>query len=249
MRRFKFENSWLLEPDLDAVVNNSWSKGGNIDVVSKIEMCTDDLSLCGRNLRSQFKKDINMCKMRLEVLRGMGDDAFVSEFNATRDHLSSLLVQEEKFWKQRSKVHWLRDGDQNTRRFHAMASSRKKKNTILSLTDPSGNTFSEHEDFCRIARLYFEDIITARSSDPSIVSSLISPRINAEDNTSLLAPFKIKEFQSALMSMNSDFAPGPDGINPAFYKRLWDLAGMDIFKACCSWLDNGMLPLLLMILL
>lgn len=42
--------------------------------------------------------------------------------------------------------------------------------------------------------------------------------------------------------MHPDMAPGPDGLNPAFYRCLWDLCGRDIFLACCHQLDKGTLP-------
>lgn len=39
--------------------------------------------------------------------------------------LRQLLSQEESFWKQRSKVLWLKEGDSNSRFFHATAYTRK----------------------------------------------------------------------------------------------------------------------------
>jgi hypothetical protein len=42
--------------------------------------------------------------------------------------------------------------------------------------------------------------------------------------------------------MHSDKAPGPDGLNPAFYKRFWDLCGSEIFEASKQWLLQGRFP-------
>jgi len=53
--------------------------------------------------------------------------------------LATLLLQEENYWKQRSKVFWLANGDTNSKYFHASASARKRKNTIKKLRDSSGN--------------------------------------------------------------------------------------------------------------
>ena len=49
--------------------------------------------------------------------------------------MTQLLIQEDAFWRQRAKVHWLRDGDLNTKFFHAAASSRRKVNKITSLVE------------------------------------------------------------------------------------------------------------------
>nr|KYP44142.1 Transposon TX1 uncharacterized [Cajanus cajan] len=42
--------------------------------------------------------------------------------------------------------------------------------------------------------------------------------------------------------MHKDKAPGPDGFNPGFYKRFWEVCGEDILSSCNSWLEAGELP-------
>lgn len=42
-KRFRFENSWLLEPDLDAVVREAWDQTGDGNLVEKITACTNAL--------------------------------------------------------------------------------------------------------------------------------------------------------------------------------------------------------------
>lgn len=45
---------------------------------------------------------------------------------------------EEIKWKQRAKVKWLKEGDNNTRFFHRIASYRRNINYIMSLLDDDG---------------------------------------------------------------------------------------------------------------
>ncbi|CAN0919242.1 Transposon TX1 uncharacterized 149 kDa protein [Linum grandiflorum] len=45
-----------------------------------------------------------------------------------------------------------------------------------------------------------------------------------------------------MFSMDADKAPGPDGLNPGFYQHFWHLIGDEVFKAACSWLEEGVLP-------
>lgn len=38
------------------------------------------------------------------------------------------------------------------------------------------------------------------------------------------------------------YIPGPDGLNPTFYKRFWHHCGPEIFTAATSWLENDTFP-------
>ena len=51
------------------------------------------------------------------VRSGNGD-----RLHVLKVELRELLIKEEKLWQQRSKLHWLKEGDQNTRYFHGKAS-------------------------------------------------------------------------------------------------------------------------------
>nr|KYP47762.1 Transposon TX1 uncharacterized [Cajanus cajan] len=42
--------------------------------------------------------------------------------------------------------------------------------------------------------------------------------------------------------MHYDKSPGPDDLNPGFYKRFWDLLGLEVFVAGTHWLEQGEFP-------
>ncbi|CAN1823284.1 Transposon TX1 uncharacterized 149 kDa protein [Linum perenne] len=42
--------------------------------------------------------------------------------------------------------------------------------------------------------------------------------------------------------MHPDKAPGPDGLNPAFYKKIWDLVGEEVAHDCMRWVAEGQFP-------
>ena len=67
------------------------------------------------------------------------------EIRALWRELNELLDDEELFWGQRAKAHWLKEGDRNTKYFHAQASDRRKQNTILGIWDEYGRWCGEKE--------------------------------------------------------------------------------------------------------
>ncbi|KAF4356167.1 hypothetical protein F8388_012317 [Cannabis sativa] len=68
------------------------------------------------------------------------DDANIEEDLVVlmETNLNSVLLQREIFWKQRSKQLWLREGDSNSKYFHASATSRRRRNSIQKLKDSDG---------------------------------------------------------------------------------------------------------------
>ncbi|KAL0387362.1 UNVERIFIED_CONTAM: hypothetical protein Sradi_2618000 [Sesamum radiatum] len=55
-----------------------------------------------------------------------------------KEDITKLILQEEVFWKQRSKDLWLRDGDWNSSFFHAKASHRHQTNVTRRLWQADG---------------------------------------------------------------------------------------------------------------
>lgn len=46
--QFKFENSWLLELELNEIVENSWTNSSSDDFLTKIKSCSEDMNNWGK---------------------------------------------------------------------------------------------------------------------------------------------------------------------------------------------------------
>lgn len=55
-----------------------------------------------------------------------------------KNELASLIVKEEQMWQQRSKSHWMKLGDKNSKYFHTKPSQRFRRNWILELENSMG---------------------------------------------------------------------------------------------------------------
>lgn len=72
--------------------------------------------------------------------------------------LNRLLQQRANFWKQRSKLLWLKNGDVNNKFFHLYASARESKNYITNLVDEKVNQHSWGSGFLELIFEYFHSL-------------------------------------------------------------------------------------------
>ncbi|KAK8590365.1 hypothetical protein V6N13_057258 [Hibiscus sabdariffa] len=72
--------------------------------------------------------------------------------------IEALLDKEEIYWKQRSRVQWLREGDRNTTFSHARARGRRKMNAIRSLTDEQGEWKEGEDQIFVVANDFFQRV-------------------------------------------------------------------------------------------
>lgn len=60
--------------------------------------------------------------------------------------IDSLLHQEEIWWAQRAKIHWLKEGDRNTKFFHQKATERRNHDKIKTMDKGNNNITSKEEE-------------------------------------------------------------------------------------------------------
>src|SRR6266487_2803707 len=139
-------------------------------------------------------------------------------------------------------MHWLKEGDMNTRFFHMSATVRSKKKKVTKLIADNGTEAHTQEELCEVAKSYFDTLFKPRDGDYDLVLNLIQPRVTDNDNFVLTAPITKVEIQQALFQMHPDKSPGPNEFNLAFYQRFWEHCSDDIFSAASTWLERGYFP-------
>ncbi|PPR99668.1 hypothetical protein GOBAR_AA21002 [Gossypium barbadense] len=184
--------------------------------------------------------------------RGRGADSFVMErldrafmnsnwtqlfplfwlFNLTQ--LNSLLAQQTVYWRQRSKVLWLSQGEANTRCFHSRASKCRRVNQVTMLLDESGSPYTNDECMYDIVARYFQELFSASTSTDYLAFNDFAPWVGDAQYMALLAPFEAWEFKEAIMSMHPDKAARPDGLNPAFSSDVGLLSGV-MLRIVLGW--------------
>ncbi|XP_062080419.1 probable cation transporter HKT1;4 [Humulus lupulus] len=99
--------------------------------MSNIQVCSTNLSTWHKSKFGSLSKDIKQTHsqiIRLQNSQKHMEDH--SELRQTERKLDGLLRKEEVFWHQRSRIQWIKAGDQNTNFFHQKARERQKNNSI-----------------------------------------------------------------------------------------------------------------------
>lgn len=160
-----------------------------------------------------------------------------------KDEFSKLVELEEIMWKQKSRVHWLKEGDENTAFFHKMASCRRGVNMIRRLKVGNSYMYNEME-----IRAHMEDYFINLFSKPyprrPTIDGLHIPRISNFNAAWLERPFCEEEVKTTVWDLEGDKAPRLDGFPIAFYTSCWEVVKEDLMNVFNdfynrSFLDKG----------
>ena len=118
-------------------------------------------------------RKISELQSKLEWLEHQpASPSIISATQDTRIELNCWLDREATMWYQRSRLNWFQLGDQNTRYFHARASSRLKKNFITGLLDSQGVWCEEEHVIGEIVVSHYADLFC--SNQPTEFSELLN---------------------------------------------------------------------------
>jgi hypothetical protein len=152
--------------------------------------------------------------------------------NLLKQRCLSLASLERTIARLRSRIHYLKEGNANTKFFHSQACYRKKKN-FISKIEEDVRLATNHDDMQKILEEYFCNLLGADLQRPFTID-LSNYHRAAMDLSVLEQPFSEKEVRDTIVCLPSDKAPGPDGFTGKFYKTCWDIIKVDIMAALNS---------------
>jgi hypothetical protein len=142
--------------------------------------------------------------------------------------LSSL---ERTMARQRSRMRWMKEGDANTKLFHAVANGRRTRNFIPYIKH-NGEVITDQsrkeEVFFDVYQQMLGQIHTREAGLDLEELGLPTQRELLQD---LGAIFTEEEVWKVVKELPADRAPGPDGFVGAFYHRAWGIIKHEIMAA------------------
>lgn len=161
-KMFSFDSRMVNKEGFSASVKRGWQGTGQaqllqIPLSQRLSRCRQQISIWKRHNR-------NNAEERITMLRGQLDKAVISTAisqerrNEIKEELNKAYLDEEIYWKQKSRVNWLRSGDRNTKYFHAITKGKRVRNTISSIQDDNGVIYRGQRDIANVAIDYFKKL-------------------------------------------------------------------------------------------
>lgn len=158
---FRFEEMWTREERCEEVIKEAWV--GGHDIASCLSRKTSKLWVLSKEIFSEFAKEMRACQGQMSTLM-MGEERtqhVINQMTAINNRMDELERREEMYWTQRSKQEWLKNGDKNTKFFHAKTKQRRARNSIESILDAASNEFYEEDEISEIFVQHFDGVFRA----------------------------------------------------------------------------------------
>ncbi|VFQ70642.1 unnamed protein product [Cuscuta campestris] len=129
-----------------------------------------------------------------------------------RSELNKFVAREYSYWKQKANLKWVKEGDLNTKFFHAFLKHRRMHQSITSIKGRDNSWLTSWKDISDEALHFFHNLFTAEPTHPhsdfiSNIPSILIP----EDNNLLTSLPSMEEVKEAVWGLNPASSPEPDG--------------------------------------
>jgi hypothetical protein len=252
--QFSFELSWIKQEGFYDMIAHEWAsvtKGA--DPMEKwqykIRHLRNFLRGWAKNNSGIYRKERDLLLSTIEALELKAESLPLSDverehLRSANDKVARLRRDEESKWAQRAKVKHVQEGGANTKYFHLIANGKHRRKKIYQLEQDEGIVVGQ-ENLKHFITNYYKKLFGPPINNSfTLVESETSdvPQISEEENAILTAPFTEKEVYDALMQMDRNKAPGPDGFPAEFYQTMWGCLKEDFLNMFHSFFI-GELPL------
>ena len=168
----------------------------------------------------------------LKTLDAKGGDLGFSDWEKChradlRSQVEHLLSLEEISWRQKFRMLYIKEGDNNTKFFHKMANSHRRFNHLRTLK-VDGVVFKEDFEVSNQVVQFYKNLYGETEGWRPLVEGLEFDRIGNLERVWLERKFKREEILQVASDLDGDKAPSPDGFTMAFYHHCWKVVEKDV---------------------
>eukprot|EP00253_Pinus_taeda_P007220 PITA_07220 len=233
---FRFEKFWLQHPNFVKKLEKWWREPLNIKgtrmfkLQSKLKHIKSKIKQWNATKFGNIFQEKSIIESKLEHIHKTWTSGNISEVSKVqkKDLMAQWLLcckHEETLWRQKSRVQWLKEGEQNTKFFHRSTLDYRSANKILKLKNEAGETLQNHKDISSLLTRHFKHIAQEtqdeRTKAIESLAQAIPSIITTKQNLALLREVSMEEVEEVVKSMPNNKALGPDGFTINFYKACW----------------------------
>ena len=240
---FKFQLMWLRDLSLPDLMVDWWYEGmpdhgtAMYTFSKRLQHVKYRLKRWNKQCFGYLHVQKNAAQTKLDNITrqirdvGLSFERSEAEVLALKE-LEEWEFREEIFWKQKSRIDWLQEGDRNTAFFHNSVKARRHGNSLSSLVLPDGTQIFSREAISREAVQYFSDLFSREDpgagAEEHDILACIPHLVSANMNEALLNPILLPELEKIVFNMKKGKAPGPDGFPIEFFQEFWEIIKYDL---------------------
>ena len=187
---------------------------------------------------SYLKDKITVFDLKSETDLLLDDE--VEELHGLSENLFSFSRINSSIRWQQSRMQWLREGDANTKFFHGIMSSRRKRNAIPCFL-VNGVLVQEVDSVRNEVFSHFSSLFKSSPADLPGLDGLNFCNITVREGATLVKPFSLEEVKAAVWEVDNFKCPGPDSVTFGFINFFWDLIKDDVMRFLVEFHRNGRL--------
>jgi len=182
----------------------------------------------------QKSLEIKIQELNQTLIQDIFDKIKSEQVDKHHQEWENLCKQEEIFWRQKSRVQWLKEGERYTNFFHRSIIANRAHNRISLIKNENGELQNTHKNIEAVLFKHFQNI--TRENNPNKEHSMkemirhIPKLVTREDNFNLNRPVTEEEVSKVLKDMQNCKALGLDGFNVDFFKACWHNVKHDILN-------------------
>ena len=182
------------------------------------------------------EKRKELTAVQVSILNTSGNSDLVEREKSLSLELHELMLAEKSFYKQKSRISWIKEGDQNTRFFQKFVTANQHSSTIRALINTDGVKLTSFPQIANEAISFFQKLLGTVDNQVTgcpkhILEELLQSTLFLQEASNLCMPISFEEIKAAMFGIGNEKAPGPDGYSSYFFKVAWSIVKEDVVNA------------------
>ena len=226
---FKFVNFWANHSAFLALVKDAWDSdlygAPMYRLTRKLRSVKNRLKVFNFQVFSNVQEKVveageTLYRAQADLLSNPNDSGLVGIEKVCFKSFHDLARAEEGFLKQKSRIQWLKLGDQNSNFFHKVVKARNSKNSIKSITMENGCRIDDPTSIKQEFVKHFQSVLGSNMQVSATVDFNLDGLVWSSKHLDILnSRITHEEIKRSMFSIDDAKAPGPDGFSSLFFKK------------------------------